>query len=462
MEEKPRIRISPKGTPPGANPPVPPRNPGGDPALQARLQEAEARHRAFRRRVLIGGGALAALLLTLTVLLLARRPHPQPPPPADTLARVQEVRNEREYGLNFNDFLVEKKALREGEGIAGVLRSRGIDTLLISRLIDMGSEQFDMSAVKTGDIYFLLYSKTFTSRLEYFIYEPNPYAYVTFSLGDSLYVEGVEREVDQQVQARAVTIRESLWQTVLEDRLPFELVSKLEDALSWAIDFYEIRPGDQMKVIYEERLVNGEAVGIGQLLAVEFMTRNKPVTAYYFENDGAPGFFNEEGRPMKTAFLLAPVKYSRISSFFNLNRTHPVLRLPKPHLGTDYAAPEGTPIFSVADGVVTEAAYKSNNGNYVKVKHDETYQSQYLHMQDFAQGIRPGVRVKQGQVIGYVGSTGLSTGPHVCFRFWKNGQQVNHLAENLPQAEPIEGGALRMYAAARDSLQRQLIGLRAY
>jgi murein DD-endopeptidase MepM/ murein hydrolase activator NlpD len=140
---------------------------------------------------------------------------------------------------------------------------------------------------------------------------------------------------------------------------------------------------------------------------------------------------------MKRAFLKAPVKFSRISSRYSNRRFHPVLKRYKGHYGTDYAAPHGTPIVAVANGVVTATSYTKNNGNYVKLRHDDVYETQYLHMQRFARGIRPGVHVSQGDVIGYVGATGLATGPHVCFRFWKNGRQVDHLRENLPPPEPM-------------------------
>jgi murein DD-endopeptidase MepM/ murein hydrolase activator NlpD len=180
--------------------------------------------------------------------------------------------------------------------------------------------------------------------------------------------------------------------------------------------------------------------------------------SFWFESEDqeVQGYYDENARPMKKAFLKAPVEFTRISSRFNLNRFHPILKRVKAHLGTDYAAPQGTPILAIADGVVVEATRSGGNGIYVKIKHDAVYTSQYLHMCRHAQGIRPGVHVGQGQVIGYVGSTGLATGPHVCFRFWKNGQQVDFLQEKLPRPEPMTGPHVEAFFHVRDSLKQAL------
>jgi murein DD-endopeptidase MepM/ murein hydrolase activator NlpD len=184
---------------------------------------------------------------------------------------------------------------------------------------------------------------------------------------------------------------------------------------------------------------------------------SKESYAFNFEKEGLSGkYYDWDGRPARTAFLKAPLKVSRISSRYDLNRLHPILGYHKAHFGTDYAAPYGTPIMAVADAVVEEATHRGGNGNFVKLRHDKTYETQYLHMQGFAKGIRPGTRVVQGQTIGYVGSTGLATGPHVCFRFWKNGVQVDHLRLNLPAPDPIKGDALHQYEAARNLLKQQL------
>ena len=209
-------------------------------------------------------------------------------------------------------------------------------------------------------------------------------------------------------------------------------------------------------MIYEDKSIDGKSVGVGKVHAAYYKNLDNEYYAYYFENSKHNGYFDEKGRTMKKAFLKSPVKYSRISSKFNRRRFHPILRRVRAHLGTDYAAPYGTPIYAVADGVITKASRTRGNGNYVKIRHDETYQTQYLHMQKFAKGTRPGAHVKQGQVIGYVGSTGLATGPHVCFRFWKNGRQVNHLRLNLPPPDPMPEEDLPAFFELRDSMKIEL------
>ena len=215
------------------------------------------------------------------------------------------------------------------------------------------------------------------------------------------------------------------------------LAIELSEIYAWTIDFYRIQKGDAFEILYLENYVEGQSIGVDKILSCTFTHFNKPFQAYFFEGENEKGFFDEKGNNLKKAFLKAPVKFSRISSGYSRRRFHPVQKRFKAHLGTDYAAPKGTPIVAVGDGVISQARYKANNGNYVKMRHNSVYETQYLHMSKIKNGIRPGVRVSQGDVIGYVGSTGLATGPHVCFRFWKNGTQVNHRNEELPASDPL-------------------------
>jgi murein DD-endopeptidase MepM/ murein hydrolase activator NlpD len=253
-------------------------------------------------------------------------------------------------------------------------------------------------------------------------------------------------------------INSSLWLTMKSYDLPVQLIDKMEGVFQWSLDFFRIQNGDQFKIIYEENTIDGKFAGIGKVLGAYFKNYDNEYYGIYYENGKAKGYYDEEGRPMKSPFLKAPIRFSsyRISSSYNLRRFHPVLKRVRPHYGTDYAAPRGTPIVAVAHGVVTRAGYGRGNGNYVKIKHDKTYSTQYLHMSGFAKGIRSGVHVKQGQVIGYVGSTGLATGPHVCFRFWKNGKQVNHLRLKLPNPEPMPENLKPLYFPVRDEMVARL------
>jgi murein DD-endopeptidase MepM/ murein hydrolase activator NlpD len=245
----------------------------------------------------------------------------------------------------------------------------------------------------------------------------------------------VRRDVTVQEFVTAGKVKNSLWETLVENGLSLSLTDMVEDALKYKFDLRKFEDGDEYKLIWEEEVVEGRSVGVKTLKGVYIKEHDeeKPVYAFYFDNGSEKGWYEKDGLPMRDGFLKSPLKYSRITSHYSKNRFHPILGYNRPHFGTDYAAPHGTPILSVADGVVQEARYAGGNGNYVKIKHKHPYESQYLHMSRFASGIRPGTRVKQGQVIGYVGSTGLATGPHVCFRFWKHGVQVNHLRERLPK-----------------------------
>jgi murein DD-endopeptidase MepM/ murein hydrolase activator NlpD len=246
--------------------------------------------------------------------------------------------------------------------------------------------------------------------------------------------------------------------------MSYSLADKVEDALKYKFDLRKFEDGDEYKLIWEEEVVEGRSVGVKCLkaVAVKEKSEDKPVYAYYFDNGKEKGFYEKDGLPMRDGFLKSPVKYSNITSHYSMNRMHPILGYNRPHFGTDYAAPHGTPILAVADGVVLEAQYGSGgNGNYVKLKHMHPYESQYLHMSRFAKGVSRGTHVKQGEVIGYVGSTGLATGPHVCFRFWKHGSQVNHLKEKLPQVSTFSVGDRDKFTDMSNSLKKRLDNMSA-
>jgi murein DD-endopeptidase MepM/ murein hydrolase activator NlpD len=239
-----------------------------------------------------------------------------------------------------------------------------------------------------------------------------------------------------------------------ENNLDQELILSLADVYAWTIDFYHLQKGDAFKVIYTERLVEGKFVGIDRIIAAEFTHRKSPLRAYLFESDGTDDYYDDEGNSLRKAFLRAPVKFSRISSRYSKKRFHPVQKRYKAHLGTDYAAPTGTPILATGDGVVIAATYTKSNGNYIKIRHNGTYTTQYLHMSKRKSKL--GDRVKQGDVIGYVGSTGLATGPHVCYRFWKNGKQVNPYKQKLPPSKPVIPENMDAFMQLKDNLSQRL------
>ncbi|MCB0587321.1 MAG: peptidoglycan DD-metalloendopeptidase family protein [Phaeodactylibacter sp.] len=353
------------------------------------------------------------------------------------------------YGFAIDTFQVLEKTIEPGQFLADILLAQQLDYPSIDKIVANSAGVFDVRRLRVGKPYTIL-TKDSTQQAEYLIYEPNVYEYVVFELKEDKKVTRHEREITTEVRSAAGTLETSLWNAIVGQGLSYDLAAKMEDALQWSIDFHHLQKDDEFKLVYDQEFIEGKEVGIGQVHAAYYKTGENEYHAIFYDNGKTDGYYDLEGRPMKRGFLKSPVKYSRISSYYNLNRFHPILKRRRPHYGTDYAAPYGTPIYAVGDGVVIKASYTKGNGNFVKIKHDDTYQTQYLHMQKFAKGISSGVHVKQGQVIGYVGSTGLATGPHVCFRFWKNGKQVNHLNLKFPPAKPLPDEDMPRFTELRD------------
>lgn len=349
-------------------------------------------------------------------------------------------------------FNLEKLMIRPNDVLSTLLGNRGVEYVKIDQLARAAASVFPVKSIRAGKELTLI-SDLEDSTVHAVIYEPDPYRQILFHLHDSIHVEVREKDVEVQVETASGVINQSLWISMEEQALPFELISLMEQALGWSVDFYHIQQGDSYKLVYERKYVEGEPLGVGRLLGASFTSGITEHHAILFHTGDFEGYFDLEGRPMKKAFLRAPVEYSRISSRFSQSRFHPVLKRYKGHYGTDYAAPCGTPIRAVADGRVSHAEFKGGNGNYVKIRHDKVYETQYLHMSKFAQGIRPGVMVKQGETIGYVGMTGLATGCHVCFRFWKNGKQVDHLQEKMPPPQVMDFKQLPAYFKVRNQIK---------
>ncbi len=360
---------------------------------------------------------------------------------------------EMRYGLRADDYIFIENKVQENQFLFDMLRPYHVSYNHTIQLVRRSGAVFDLRKIEPGEPYVIIAHRNDPEYAQFMVYEPGPFSYVLFHLRGEPHVEFVERNVKTIERTAAGVIYTSLWNAMQENGLSVRLFNMMEDALAWAVDFHRVQPGDRFKLMYEEIYIEGEAKDVGRITAAYFETQGKKIYAIYYDHDRYAGFYDPEGRPMRRAFLKAPVQFSRISSRFNLQRRHPVLDRTIPHLGTDFAAPHGTPILALADGVIDRASYSAGNGYYIRMTHDHVYGSQYLHMQNFATGIRNGVRVRQGDVIGYVGSTGLSSGPHVCLRFWKNGQQVDFLSEDLPSPEPLTEEELPGYFAHQDSIR---------
>ncbi len=361
-----------------------------------------------------------------------------------------------EYGLNLDSFIVVEGKIKKNQVLSTILLKHHIPWPEIDRLVKKAKPTYSVRKLSSGKNFTVLCKKDSTEKAQYFIYEPNSIDYVVYDLRGEMKVEVKQREVREVRREVAGVINSSLYQTLMDIKCSPALAMELSEIYAWSIDFYRIQKGDRFKVIFKEQYVEDTRVGVGKVETALFEHHGETFYAFPFEQNKTVDYFDENAKSLRKAFLKSPLKYGRISSSFSRRRYHPVQKRWKAHLGTDYAAPKGTPILAVGDGVVSDARYKKFNGNYVKIKHNSTYTTQYLHMSKFAKGVKRGKFVRQGQVIGYVGSTGLATGPHVCFRFWKNGKQVNHRREKLPPSLPVEKKLMPQFKVVKDSLKKEL------
>lgn len=360
------------------------------------------------------------------------------------------------YGIQIDSFEVKKEKVKRHQNLSEILNPRNVDFKTIDQLAKKSKKIFDVRKIKTGNSYTLLCERDSNFSAKYMIYEKNPIEYVVFDLRDSVNIYESKKPVDTVRKTLTGVIYNSLYMTILENEGNIQLVNELAEMYAWQIDFFRIQKNDKFKVIYEELYVDGRSVGLHNILAAQFEHFGEDFSAYYFFQDADHDYFDDNGESLRKAFLKAPLKYSRISSKYTLRRFHPVQKRYKSHLGTDYAAPRGTPIYAVGDGVITDARYRRYNGNYVKIRHNSTYTTQYLHMHKIKSGIKPGKTVKQGDVIGYVGSTGLANGPHCCFRFWKNGVQVNPFKQKIPPSKPVAEVNMEAFRKVQKKYKKQL------
>jgi len=367
----------------------------------------------------------------------------------------QPIKNS--FGLVVDSLIEVHGTFNSGETLSDILIPHGLSDKQIFNIADKARSIFPVRSFRSGDEYYIYAKWDTTETVQYFVYVRNPIEYVVYDLRDSVNVYFGKKEVEIKERTVASIIKNSLWETLESKQIDPEIAVKLSEIYAWQIDFFRIQKSDSFKVVYEQLYVDNKLSGVGKILTAVFRNSGNEFNAFRFEKNDEVGYYDEKGNSLKKAFLIAPLKFSRISSRFSSRRLHPVLGRVKAHLGTDYAAPTGTPIMSVGDGVVVNAGYTSGNGNYIKVRHNSVYSTQYLHLSKFAKGIRNGKAVKQGQIIGYVGSTGLATGPHVCYRFWKNGRQVNPLREKMPSVKPLSAEHKIEFDSLKNILTQKLL-----
>ena len=362
------------------------------------------------------------------------------------------------YGISTApNWEVTERTIRRNQTFADLLLADGVSYQQVVNVARAAEEIYDVRRLRTGKTL-RIYKDPATGEARYAVYEPSAQRYVTYDLQNPSDSEVTERTVTTEWVRASGTINGSLYQTMIDSGAHPELVMKLADVYAWQIDFFRLQRGDRFDIVYEKRSIEGERIRPGDVVAARLIHRDTPYYAFRFQeaSDERPEYYDENGNSLRREFLRAPLNYARVSSRFSHNRRHPVLGVNRPHHGTDYAAPTGTPVRSVGDGVVEFAAYKGGNGNYVRIRHNGTYSTGYLHLNSFAEGIRRGTTVEQGQTIGYVGSTGLSTGPHLDYRVWKHGTPIDALDMDLPPAYPVAPELRHTYMQTVERLQPML------
>lgn len=354
------------------------------------------------------------------------------------------------YGIPLSGFCVDRSHVKPGSTFSTLLAPLGISAACIDTLVRLAAPLFDVNRIRAGHPLAFIFPDDDSTMPAYFVYEANAVDQIVFDLRSPYDVRLEKRPIHTEEKSLSVEVTGALWNDLVAAGATPALAAELSKVFAWTVDFYRIQKGDRFTMVYRQSTVDHEPYGDPLLLSVRYDGARTQEAFLYDSVDSKGGYYDAEGKSLKKAFLQAPLKYSRISSGFSLRRFHPVQKRMKAHLGTDYAAPYGTPILSVGDGVVEKAGYTGGNGNYVKIRHNRTYETQYLHMRKIL--VKKGQVVKQGQVIGEVGSTGLATGPHVCYRFWKNGRQVDPRKEVLPSADPLKPEDLPAFDRVRDDL----------
>lgn len=363
-----------------------------------------------------------------------------------------------EFGFDMRDFNMVNDTIKSGDTFGSLLEKQNLNGNEVYDIVAKVKDTFDVRSIRKGKPFTILRSKDKTNKIQVFIYQPDKLNFYVIDFRDSIVAHKKTKPLTFKSRTIAGALDGSLSGTLENLKVDPALAPRIAKIYAWSIDFFKLKKGDKFALKFTERYINDTIYdGVDSLKAAFFEYKGKKVYAFPFAPDAntkKQQYFDEEGKTLKNFFLKAPLKFVNITSHFAKNRFHPVQLIWKAHKGTDYAAPTGTPIMTTAAGVVEQAGFTTGNGNFVKVKHDRTYSTQYLHMSKIL--VRRGQRVTQGQVIGKVGSTGLATGPHVCYRFWKNGVQVDALRLKLPISTPMDSKYRQKYMEYMNPLKREL------
>jgi len=367
-------------------------------------------------------------------------------PGNDPLPAVSEVRDTASvtvskpilvFGIPSDSFNIIKGHIRPNRFLSEILEDYGVTARDIDQVVRNSKDVFDVRDIRARNDFIVLTDKDSLAKLRYFIYSHDPALSYIFSFNDSLNITPFRYEARSVMKFSTGAIESSMWDAMMKNGLNPELAAELSDIYAWTIDFFGLQKGDTFKIIYEEKYIGEKSIGIGKVFGALFISSGKPVYAIPMMQGGTESFYDSDGSSLKKAFLKAPLHFSRISSRYTSARMHPVLRIVRPHFGVDYSAPYGTPVSTIGDGKVISATIEGESGRIVRIRHNSVYSTAYLHLSGFAKGIAAGVLVRQGDIIGYVGSSGLSTGPHLDFRFYKNGYPVDPLKVDAPSVDPV-------------------------
>ena len=368
-------------------------------------------------------------------------------------SEINEIKKEEDlikykFGYDERKYLFEEKKVGKGDTFGDILEGQGIDYPEIYKALQKTKNEVDFRKLQIGKPYTLIYTKDSIRKLKAFVYHPTIEGYSLIQLRDSVFGNTFKKTRTYKDLSASGIIDNSLYLTLEEQDKDPLLTYYLSDIYAWTIDFFRLDKGDKFKVIYTEAYVDDSIpVGITKIKAAYFVHKGVERYAFEYETDSIKGiveYLDQDGKNLRRAFLQSPIKFGRISSRYNLRRRIALYgNRVRPHKGTDFAAPIGTPIMSTANGTIIESSYTRANGRYVKVRHNNTYDTQYLHMRK--SNVKVGQFIEQGDVIGWVGMTGNTSGPHVCYRFWKNGIQVDPFKQKLPEAKPINESLKKKY-----------------
>lgn len=373
---------------------------------------------------------------------------------------AEEAQVELLYGFDVSQYEILQGAVEGGQTLSHLLDGY-TSQVNINRIYTQSKPIYNFAKMKVGDKWTIFaQSDSLGLHLNHFVYEFSKREMLFVSIvGDSLAVHKEEKEKTLVRRKASASIESSLWNSLVADNIPGALAIKMEDMYGWSIDFFALHEGDTFTVIFDEEYIDGKSVGVGMVWGAVFNHGGKEYYAIPFDQGGKLSYWDENGKSMRKQFLKAPLKFTRISSKFNPNRLHPIYKVRRPHLGVDYAAPVGTPVYAIADGTVTAKYWdKKGGGNVLKLKHTNGYTSSYLHLKGYAKGINVGTRVSQGQTICYVGNTGASTGPHLDFRVYKNGKAIDPLKIPSNPVEPIKEANKKQFEEVKNKVLAELAG----